>query len=444
VPADPVDSTDRAPSAPARAAEPIPPVRPAAGQVPGLVPMPLKVVSELSARFLVVVAAAAVLIWLLVQLRVVVIPVALALLFAALLAPAVAAGVTRLRIPRGPAVGVVLVGGMAGFGLVMSFVVTAFANGLPQLVDQLVRSYQVTVRPLLAGPPLRIPQARLDDLTGEIQRSITGNIDVITSGALSTAATVGEVASGGLLLLFTLIFFLYDGGRIWRFVLRVVPAPQRRGVDTAGRRAFATLVGYTRATVTVAFVDALGIALGLWLVGTPLGVNSAALVLLGAFVPVVGAVLTGSVAVLVALVANGLVPAVVVLAIGVAVMQLEGHVLQPLLLGRAVSLHPLAVVLGVAAGLVVAGIAGALLIVPLIAVVTSGVRSLLATPETGPEEVDPLDPTHGRPGTPAPPRPRRLLTTLATGMVRRRRTDGHGGGGRGRGESRGGVGSPRG
>jgi predicted PurR-regulated permease PerM len=173
-----------------------------------------------------------------------------------------------------------------------------------------------------------------------------------------------------------LIFFLHDAGRIWRFVLRLVPLHQRDEVDLAGRRGFASLVGYTRATAVVAVVDALGIAIGLWILEVPLVVPLAAVVFLGAFVPVVGAVLSGAVAVAVALVANGYVEALIVLAIVIAVVQLESHVLQPILMGRAVQLHPLAVVLGVAAGVVVAGITGALLAVPLIAVLAAAVRSL--------------------------------------------------------------------
>ena len=122
----------------------------------------------------------------------------------------------------------------------------------------------------------------------------------------------------------------------------------------------------------------------------PLVVPLATLVFLGAFVPILGAVVAGAVAVLVALVTNGFVTALVVLGIVVLVMQLESHILQPLLLGRAVRLHPLAVVLAIATGLVVAGIAGALLAVPLLAVLNSGIRSLLHETDPHPEEVDVL------------------------------------------------------
>jgi predicted PurR-regulated permease PerM len=226
---------------------------------------------------------------------------------------------------------------------------------------------------------------------------------------LSTAATVGEVFAGIALALFALIFFLYDGPRIWRFLLRLAPRARRERVDAAGLRAFASLVGYVRATVLVAFVDAIGIGLGLFVVGVPLAVPLAALVFLGAFLPIVGAVLTGGIAVLIALVANGPVPALVVLGVVLGVMQLESHVLQPLLLGRAVSLHPLAVVLAVAAGVVISGITGALLAVPLLAVLNTAVRSFSAPTEQRPATIDPVDPRHAVAGTGVLPPPRRRL-----------------------------------
>jgi putative heme transporter len=141
----------------------------------------------------------------------------------------------------------------------------------------------------------------------------------------------------------------------------------------------------------VALVDAVGIGIGLWIVGVPLVIPLAALVFLGAFIPIVGAVIAGTVAVLVALVAKSFVAALIVLGVVIAVMQLEGHVLQPLLLGRAVKLHPLAVVLAIAGGLIVSGIAGALMAVPLLAVLNAGIKSLLNDRETDPDQVDPLD-----------------------------------------------------
>ncbi|MDT7587809.1 MAG: hypothetical protein QOE32_5359 [Pseudonocardiales bacterium] len=311
-----------------------------------------------------------------VQLRLVVVPVAIALLLAALLAPLVSTAMSQPRLPRGLATGIVLVGGLTLLAALLSFVVNALLAGLPDLRSQLGQSYQLSIKPLLAGPPLRIPLDRLDDLPDALGRSLVGNSETIANGALSTAATLSQVASAMLLGLFVLIFFLYDGARIWAFLLRVVPHHHRVRVDIAGQRAFLALISYARATMFVAVADAVGIGVGLWLLRVPLVVPLAALVFLGAFVPVVGAVLSGSVAVLIALVAQGPVTAAIALGVVIAVMQMEGNVLQPLLLGRAVRLHPLAVVLSVAGGVVVAGIAGALLAVPLVAVLTTGFRAL--------------------------------------------------------------------
>jgi predicted PurR-regulated permease PerM len=228
----------------------------------------------------------------------------------------------------------------------------------------------------------------------------------VTSGALSTATTFGNLLSGMLLMLFTLIFFLHDGRQIWLFLVRLVPRDLRTMVDVAGSRGFASLVGYVRATALVAVVDALGIGLGLEILRIPLAVPLAALVFLGAFVPIVGAVASGSVAVLVALVAKGWIAALLVLAVVLAVMQLEGNVMQPLLLGRAVRLHPLAVVLAISAGVVLSGIVGALLAVPLVAVLNSAIRSLAAgepdAVEVGIVGPDDAEPPPEKNPTPAP------------------------------------------
>ncbi|MBA2310061.1 MAG: AI-2E family transporter [Pseudonocardiales bacterium] len=340
-------------------------------------------------QFLLVAAAIWVVGWIVIQLRLVVIPVAIALLLAALLAPAMGLLVRR-KVPRGVATAIVLVGGIAVLVAVLSFVIRAFVAGLPDLSARLTQSYQ-QFQEFLAGPPFNISSEQLRNLPDAIGRSISENRDTLTSGALTTAATVAEIVTGMFLALFSLIFFLYDGPSIWRFVLRAVPTQRRDRMDVAGRRSFASLVGYTRATALVAVVDATFIGLGLLIVGVPLVIPLAALIFLGSFIPTVGAVVTGAIAVLVALVTNGPVAALIVLAVVIGVQQLEGHVLQPLLLGRAVQLHPLAVVLAVAAGVVLGGVIGALLAVPLLAVINSGMRSLAADRQPSPTAVDPKD-----------------------------------------------------
>jgi putative heme transporter len=265
--------------------------------------------------------------------------------------------------------------------------VATFVRGVPALAVELSTSVATIVNWLSTGP-LQLSAEQLSGVQAQVIATLNANQSAITSGALTTAATLGETVTQVLLVVFVLIFFLHGGPGIWQFLLGVVPDEVRARVDVAGRRGVAALVSYVRATAVVAVVDAVAIGIGLAVLGVPLAVPLAALVFLGAFVPIIGAVVAGGVALLVALVANGPVAALIVLGIIIAMMQLEGHVLQPVLLGRAVKLHPLAVVLAIATGLVVAGIAGALFAVPLLAVLNSGIRSLRSAAD---QHVDPDD-----------------------------------------------------
>jgi putative heme transporter len=351
-----------------------------------VVPRVLQVSAALGWRLLVVVAALYVIGWAISYVAAVVVPVAVALLLAALLSPAVHWLQVR-RVPRGVATALVLVGGLAVLGGVLAFVVVTFVRGVPDLGSQLTTSIN-DIAEWLRNGPLQLSDTQLNTFQTQIVDTLSANQAAITAGALTTAATVGEVLTEFLLVVFTLIFFLHGGMGVWRFLLGVVPVGARTRVDVAGRRGLAALVSYVRATAAVAVVDAVAIGIALAVLGVPLAVPLAALVFLGAFIPIVGAVVAGGVAVLIALVAQGLVSALIVLGVVIAVMQLESHVLQPLLLGRAVKLHPLAVVLSIATGLVVGGIAGALLAVPLLAVLNSGVRSLMSPAD---EHVDPED-----------------------------------------------------
>jgi predicted PurR-regulated permease PerM len=358
----------------------------------------LRVSAAFGWRFLVVLVAVGVIAWIIGKLALIAVPIAVALLLAALLAPLVDQ-LTRWHVPKALATLVALVVGIAVVAGLLTLVVTTFARGLPQLQVQVGQSID-TIRHWLRFGPLHVSSDQLQGALNRLGRTIRANPSGLASRALSTAATIGEIVTGLLLAVFTLIFFLHDGERVWDFLLGASPARVRDRLDVAGRRSFASLVSYVRATILVALGDAIGIAIGLWLVGVPLVVPLAALVFLAAFVPIVGGVVAGAVAVLVALVANGLVAALVVLAIVIAVMQLEGHVLQPLLLGRALRLHPLAVVLGVATGVVVAGIVGALLAVPLLAVLHSGIGSLRRDPPLDPASVHPVR-RHARAAVPA-------------------------------------------
>ncbi|MDX1892528.1 AI-2E family transporter [Mycolicibacterium sp. 050158] len=327
-------------------------------------------------RLLVILAAAIVTFEILARLAVVFVPVALALLATALLLPAVDF-LDRYGAARGGAVAFVLVLGIAVFSGILAFVVNQFIEGAPDLVDQVERSVDST-RDWLVRGPLHLRSDQITSATDSAVNALRSHQTQLTTGALSTAGTLVEILTGALLCLFTVIFFLLGGRSIWRFVTQIVPPEHRARVHEAGTAGFHSLAGYARATTLVALVDAVAIGSGLAVMGIPLALPLASIIFLGAFVPLVGALVTGFLAVVVALLAKGFIYALITLGLIVAVMQLEAHVLQPLVMGRAVSIHPLGVVLGLAAGGVLAGIVGALLAVPTIAFVNSFVRVLSA------------------------------------------------------------------
>lgn len=363
------------------------------------VPPALALATGLAWRGLLLAAATAVLFWVVAQLSLLVVPVVIALILSALLSPA-ARQIRRVpRMPRGVATGVVVVGGLALFGGILWGVVAAFLAGLPDLSTQLGQSL-VAAQDWLANGPLHLDDVRVASFTTELVNTLQRNQTELATNVVGAVGTAGEAATEMLLTLFVLTFFVHDGPKIWRFLLAAIPRPARRRTDIAGRRAFASLVGYTRAIVVVAAVDAITAGIGLWLIGVPLAVPLATLIFFGAFVPTVGAIVTGFVAVLIALVTGGWVDALLVVALLVAVQNIEGYVLQPLLLGRSVKLHPLAVVLPIAGGLIVAGIPGALLAVPLVTLADAGVRSVNRGSDKwlpDPTTVDPLDPRSARP-----------------------------------------------
>ncbi|MDG4761722.1 MULTISPECIES: AI-2E family transporter [unclassified Micromonospora] len=319
--------------------------------------------------------------------KIVIIPLAIALLLSALLAPAVG-WLLRARLPRSLATAVVLVGGLAAVIGTLTLVVNEFIRGVPELSQKSSEGVR-QIQDWLKTGPLHVSDTQLNSYIDEAQAWINDNTSKFTSGALSTAATLAEVLTGTILVLFATFFFLRDGNRIWRFLVRLLPVAARWKVDDAGRASWQTLGAYVRATVLVAFIDAVGIGIFLVVFDVPFAFPLAALVFLGAFIPIVGAALSGGVAVLVALVDSGPVTALIILGAVIGVQQVEGHVLQPLIMGRAVALHPLAVIIGIAAGVVLAGITGALVSVPLIAVLNTAVRRLAArrVPDTPPDAV---------------------------------------------------------
>ncbi|WP_343572269.1 AI-2E family transporter [Mycobacterium sp.] len=332
-------------------------------------------------RLLLILLAIVVLLWIVERLEIIVVPLLLALMLSALLVPMVDS-LDRRGAPRGGAVALVLLAGFAILGGILTFVVSQFIVGVPDLVSEVTRSIDSAKKWLIEGP-LHLSRQQIDQAGNSAIQALQHNQETLTSGALSTATAITEIITAALMMLFTLIFFLYGGRNIWHYVTKMFPAEHRERVRAAGGAGFRALTGYIRATFLVALVDAVGIGTGLAVMAVPLALPLASLVFLGAFIPLVGAVLSGFLAVIVALLAKGFLYALITLGLLVAVNQLEAHILQPLVMGRAVSIHPLAVVVAISTGGVLAGIVGALLAVPTVAFLNNAFRVLLAKDPDG-------------------------------------------------------------
>jgi putative heme transporter len=327
-------------------------------------------------RLLVILAALVALLWVIARLEIIVVPLLLALMLSALLVPAVD-WLDRRGTPRGGAVALVILAGIAVLGGILTFVISQFVVGLPDLVNQVTRSIDSAKKWLIEGP-LHLSRQQIDNAGNAAIQALQNNQAKLTSGALSTAATVTEILTAALLMFFTLIFFLYGGRNIWQYVTKIFPAHVRDRVRAAGSAGYGSLIGYVRATFLVALVDAAGVGTGLAIMSVPLALPLASLVFLGAAIPLVGAVISGFLAVVVALLAKGFVYALITLGVIIGVNQLEAHILQPLVMGRAVSIHPLAVVVAISTGGVLFGIVGALLAVPTVAFFNNAFQVLLA------------------------------------------------------------------
>lgn len=331
-----------------------------------LVPRSVRVAAAWSWRLLLIALALAVLVLVMAFGKVIWVPVVVALLLTVLLGPVVDTLVRRLRMPRGVASAVTIVALLVVVGGLLTLAGREIVQGFGELWERAVAGYEELLVWLDEGP-LGIDSTQLADYVDQAGEQIGSNSGPLVSGALSVTTTIGHVLAGTVIAVFCLLFFLKDGRQIWAWLLRLLPAAAREPVHEASRRGAVTLVAYTRAQILVAFVDAVGIGLGAAILGIPLALPLGILVFLASFIPFVGAIATGVIAVLVALVDQGPGTALIMLLIVLAVQQLEGNVLQPLLLGRAVSLHPVAVLLSVTAGSLAAGIVGALLAVPAVA-----------------------------------------------------------------------------
>lgn len=271
---------------------------------------------------------------------------------------------------------VVVVGGL------ITIVVIRAAEQAPQLGNE-INSLIPHVKHWLVHGPLRLNQNTVNNLSKTITNDVTSNSSQIASTALSTGKTVAEAIGGTALAVFSTVFLLYDGDRVWRFVVKGAPVAARPSLDRAGRAAWRTVSHYVRGTLIVATFHGVVVAITLTILGVPLAFPLAVLVALGSFVPLVGAFLTGTLAVAVAGLSKGLLAAIVVVGVLLLDNQIEAHALQPFVVGRYVRIHPLAVVLSLAAGAILFGIFGAIVAVPVVACVNSAVRAVRDQPVEG-------------------------------------------------------------
>ena len=334
------------------------------------VPASVRAAAGWSWRVLVIAAALALVGWLMAYFKVLVVSVAVAVLLAVLLAPVVRWLHRVARLPHGLAAAVAVLGLVAFVVGLVTLAGSSIVNGFGELRRQALAGFEELVDWLSDGP-LGLSAVQLDDYVQGLSDWVSTNSEALVTGALSVTTTVGHVAAGALITLFCTLFFLHDGRHIWAWLVGLLPRRSRERVHQAGRRGLVTLGGYTRTQILVALVDAVGIGIGAAILGVPLALPLATLVFVGSFIPIIGALVTGTVAILVALVAQGPVVALIMLGVVLLIQQIEGHVLQPLLMGHAVSLHPVAVLLAVAAGSFAAGIVGALFAVPLVAVLNT-------------------------------------------------------------------------
>lgn len=312
------------------------------------------------------------------------VPVAVALMLTAAMWP-LANWLSRHHIHRGIASGICLLLLVILVGGVFTLVGAQIALQWRQLGDQSVASFKQALQ-WLAKSPLHTNEAQLTHLMQKAEAAMAGSQGRIASTA-AAGSQIGRFGAGLVMALFATFFFVYEGDKLAEKSAVLIPREHRAAILDAAKRGWVALVAYVRAAVIVAFVDGLGAGIGAAIIGSSMSVAIGALTFILAFVPIVGALTAGVVAVGVVLVTLGFFKAFIMLIVFVAVMQIEGHVLQPFLLGKAVSIHPLIVLLGIAVGAIISGIVGALFAIPIVAFGVAFIKAL--NPETPANEVPP-------------------------------------------------------
>lgn len=338
------------------------------GAVPARwVPVGLRVGAAWSWRVILIVAVIALIAVGISALRVLVVPVLIALMLAALLKPVVD-WLERKKWPRIAAVAVVEIGLILFIVALVWLAVSQFSGNQLKAVAAEGQAMWEGFRNWLASGPLHITTDQLNTYMAQASEMFKREASTFVNGAIKLGSTAGHVGAGLILTLFSTLFFLYDAKGIYRWIVNLLPKRVRAVADGGFHKGWTTLESYVRVQILVAFIDAVGIGIGAFFIGVPFVIPMSILVFLGSFIPFVGAIATGALVSLLALFTKGWVAAIIMLAVVLLVQQIEGHVLQPFVMGTAVKVHPLAIVLAVAGGSLVAGIAGALFAVPLVAV----------------------------------------------------------------------------
>lgn len=338
---------------------------PAKDQKSPLVPVNLQLATEWSWRLILILAALALVLFILAQLSFLVVPLMVAVLLSALAAP-LNLLLLRWKFPRWLSTFVTVVLFLGFITTLMWLVINEVMRGWAKVLDRTRVAYDDLVVYLLESP-LQLSEADLRTWFNQVTGELELNSSWILNGALSFSSSIGSWLVGLGIAIFGLVFFIHDGDRIWAWLVGLFPKSARPAVYGSGQAGWGTLLSFVRVQVLVALINAVGIGAGAFFLGLPLVLPIAVAVFLGSFVPFIGATVTGAFAVLVALVFEGPAVGLIMLIIVIVVQQIEGQIVQPLIMGAAVKVHPLAVVIAVSAGGYLAGIPGVLFAVPLVA-----------------------------------------------------------------------------